>query len=103
MNDMIYPSYSEVNLGQYVEFKCNSTRNLLVLWVFNQGPIENYATKTKNGKIIIKTASLHNMGYYSCYVVAGPWYRRQRFVATAQLKVFGRWCGLLIGDTQCRP
>ena len=88
----VSPSYKEADPGEQVQFTCNSLEEQSIEWFFNDGPINDFAEKKNSSTLIIRFANLQHTGLYTCYgLMKTDYIKRQRFLATAKLNVFGKF------------
>lgn len=91
----IFPTYKEAQPGDQVQFTCNSLQALYsktpIIWIFNDGPISNFAENKSWNTIVIKNAQVEHTGLYTCYGLMKTGRTRRKFLATAKLNIFGKF------------
>ena len=96
--DYIFPKYEEVIVGESVKFRClvqktKQTPKYVVSWIFNddEGNFYGKLRGRLNENFVISKASLIHNGFYTCTGHTKDMYGFGfDFIATAELRVFGK-------------
>ena len=87
----IYPQYSEVLVGDDAKFTCRkSSSKVFTTWFYNRQYYISDDIRVENHSIIIDNVQLHHSGSYQC--VKADYFQKKYaiFMASAELKVFGK-------------
>ena len=93
LNKRIKPIHWEAYEGESAKFTCTGSPHYI--WVFNKRYPLPWDITMQRRSIIINKIQLKHTGTYHCggfYLHDGSNIFRLQFVATATLKVFGKWC-----------